>query len=179
MMQLQVLLVAGTHGNEINGIWLFDEWKKSSFLINTHGIKFFKVIGNPEAKKAGKRYIHHDLNRSFKEESFLSINSSNFEGSRANELVNLYGEAGENPCQIALDFHTTTASMGSCLVVYGRRDADLALASLIQNKLGLPIYLHESDQKQTGFLVESWPCGLVIEIGPVGQGLLNLSLIHI
>ena len=177
MKQLQVLLVAGTHGNEINGIWLFDEWKKSSFLIKTHGIKTFKVIGNPEAKKAGKRYIHHDLNRSFKEESFLSINSANFEERRASELVNLYGEAGENPCQIALDFHSTTASMGSCLVVYGRRDADLALASLIQNQLGLPVYLHESDQKQTGFLVESWPCGLVVEIGPIGQGLLNSRII--
>ena len=177
MKQLQVLLVAGTHGNEINGIWLFDEWKKSSFLINTHGIKTFKVIGNPEAKKAGKRYIHHDLNRSFKEESFLSINSSTLEERRASQLVNLYGEAGENPCQIALDFHTTTASMGSCLVIYGRRGADLALSSLIQHKLGLPIYLHESDQKQTGFLVESWPCGLVIEIGPVGQGLLNSRII--
>ncbi len=177
MMQLQVLLVAGTHGNEINGIWLFDEWNKSSLLINTHGIKTFKVIGNPEAKKAGKRYIHNDLNRSFQKELFLSINSSNFERSRASELVNLYGEKGENPCQIALDFHTTTASMGSCLVVYGRREADLALASLIQNQLGLPIYLHEADQKQTGFLVESWPCGLVVEIGPVGQGLLNSRII--
>ena len=176
-MQLQVLLVAGTHGNEINGIWLFDEWNKSSFLINTHGIKTFKVIGNPEAKKAGKRYIHHDLNRSFQKEPFSSINSSNLERSRAVDLVSLYGEAGENPCQIALDFHTTTASMGSCLVVYGRRDADLALASLIQNQLGLPIYLHESDQKQTGFLVESWPCGLVVEIGPIGQGLLNSRII--
>ena len=177
MMQLQVLLVAGTHGNEINGISLFDQWKKSPLLINTHGIKTCKVIGNPQAKKAGKRYIHQDLNRSFLEESFLSIDSSNFEGSRAIELVNLYGEKGKNPCQIALDFHTTTASMGSCLVVYGRRDADLALASLIQNQLGLPIYLHESDQKQTGFLVESWPCGLVVEIGPIGQGLLNSRII--
>ena len=63
------------------------------------------------------------------------------------------------------------------MVVYGRRDADLALAALIQNKLGLPIYLHESDKKQTGFLVESWPCGLVVEIGPVGQGLLNSKII--
>ena len=177
MMQLQVLLVAGTHGNEINGIWLFDEWNKSSFLINTHGIKTCKVIGNPEAKKAGKRYIHNDLNRSFQEESFLSLNYSNCESARASELVDLYGDAGENPCQIALDFHTTTASMGSCLVVYGRRNADLALASLIQNQLGLPIYLHESDQKQTGFLVESWPCGLVVEIGPIGQGLLNSRII--
>tara|TARA_Y100001968_G_scaffold39920_1_gene30385 strand:+ start:80 stop:994 length:915 start_codon:yes stop_codon:yes gene_type:complete len=176
-MQLQVLLVAGTHGNEINGIFLFEQWKRSPFLINTHGIKTFTVIGNPEAKKAGKRYIHQDLNRSFQEKSFLSINSSNFEVLRANELLNIYGEAGENPCQIVLDFHTTTASMGSCLVVYGRRNADLALASLIQNKLGLPIYLHESDQKQTGFLVESWPCGLVVEIGPIGQSLLNSKII--
>ena len=176
-MQLQVLLVAGTHGNEVNGIWLFDEWKKSSFLINTFGIKTFSVIGNPEAKKSGKRYIDNDLNRSFKKELFFSINHSNLEGIRARELVNLYGEAGENPCQIALDFHTTTASMGSCLVVYGRRNADLALASLIQNKLGLPVYLHESDREQTGFLVESWPCGLVVEIGPVGQGLLNSEII--
>ena len=177
MMQLQVLLVAGTHGNEINGIFLFDQWKKSPLLINTHGINTCRVIGNPEAQKAGKRYIHRDLNRSFHQESLVNINSSTLESSRANELVNLYGEEGENPCQIALDFHTTTAAMGSCLVVYGRRDADLALASLIQNQLGLPIYLHESDQKQTGFLVESWPCGLVIEIGPIGQGLLNSRVI--
>ena len=92
-------------------------------------------------------------------------------------MVQLYGNKGENPCQIALDFHTTTATMGSCLVVYGRRDTDLALAGLIQNKLGLPIYLHESDKKQTGFLVEAWPCGLVVEIGPVGQGLLNSRII--
>jgi len=176
-MQLQVLLVAGTHGNEINGIWLFEQSKKSSFLINTHGIKTCKVIGNPEAKKAGQRYVHSDLNRSFKEESFLLLNSSNVEERRANQLVKLYGISGDNPCQIALDFHTTTASMGSCLIVYGRREADLALAALIQNKLGLPIYLHESDKKQTGFLVESWPCGLVVEIGPVGQGILNSKII--
>ena len=177
MTQLNVLLVAGTHGNEINGIWLFEQWEKSPFLINTHGIKIYKVIGNPEAKKAGKRYIHNDLNRSFREESFLSNNSSNIEGIRANQLVQIYGNKGENSCQIVLDFHTTTASMGSCLVVYGRRDTDLALAGLLQNKLGLPVYLHESDKKQTGFLVESWPCGIVIEIGPIGQGLLNSRII--
>ena len=177
-MQLQVLLVAGTHGNEINGIWLFDEWNKSSFLINTFGIKTFKVIGNPEAKKAGKRYIHQDLNRSFKKGLLSSTNHPNQETNRAYDLLTIYGEKGAKPCQIAIDFHTTTASMGSCLVVYGRRDADLALASLIQSKLGLPIYLHEADQNQTGFLVESWPCGLVVEIGPVGQGLLSSKIIQ-
>ena len=177
MTQLQVLLVAGTHGNEINGIWLFEEWEKSSILINTHGIESCRVIGNPQARKACKRYINNDLNRSFTKDSFLYKGSSHFEKLRAAELVQLYGNKGKNPCQIALDFHTTTSSMGSCLVIYGRRKSDLALASLIQYKLGLPVYLHESDLTQTGFLVESWPCGIVIEIGPVGQGLLNSMII--
>ena len=48
MMQLQVLLVAGTHGNEINGIFLLEQWEKSPLLINTHGIKTCLVIGNPK-----------------------------------------------------------------------------------------------------------------------------------
>ncbi len=177
MSEIQVLLVAGTHGNEINPICLFEQWEKSSGLINTYSIQTHKVIGNPKAYEAGKRYIHNDLNRSFLEESFSKTNNANFEIKRAADLLEIYGENGENPCQIALDFHTTTSSMGSCLVVYGRRPSDLALASLVQSKLGIPIYLHESDHAQTGFLVEAWKCGLVIEIGPVGQGLFNSIII--
>jgi len=49
---------------------------------------------------------------------------------------------------------------------------------LVQGALGLPIYLHEADAQQTGFLVESWPCGLVIEVGPVPQGLLNARVVE-
>ncbi len=177
MSEIQVLLVAGTHGNEINPIWLFEQWDKLAVLINTYGIATHKVIGNPKAYKSGKRYINNDLNRSFVKQSFSKTNHSNFEITRAADLLQIYGENGENPCQIALDFHTTTSSMGSCLVVYGRRASDLALASLLQSKLGLPIYLHESDDAQTGFLVESWKCGLVIEIGPVAQGLFDSRII--
>lgn len=177
MSEIQALLIAGTHGNEINPIWLFEQWEKLAVLINTYGIATHKVIGNPKAYKSGKRYIHSDLNRSFIKESFSKTNHSNFEIRRAADLLRIYGESGEKPCHIALDFHTTTSSMGSCLVVYGRRAGDLALASLVQSKLGLPIYLHESDHAQTGFLVEAWKCGLVIEIGPVGQGLFDSRII--
>jgi aspartoacylase len=52
----------------------------------------------------------------------------------------------------------------------------LALAAGIQGQLGLPIYLHEADGAQTGFLVERWPCGLVIEVGPVPQGVLQSEI---
>ena len=97
---------------------------------------------------------------------------------RAGELLRLHGPSGEQPCAVAIDLHSTTAAMGNSLVVYGRRPADLALAALVQGALGLPIYLHEADAQQTGFLVESWPCGLVIEVGPVPQGLLNARVVE-
>ena len=77
---------------------------------------------------------------------------------------------------MVLDLHSTTSAMGNALVIYGRRPADLALAAGVQGLLGLPIYLHEADQAQTGFLVESWPCGLVIEVGPVPQGVIQAQI---
>jgi aspartoacylase len=66
--------------------------------------------------------------------------------------------------------------MGTSLVVYGRRPADLALAAGLQGRLGLPVYLHEQDPAQSGYLVERWPCGLVIEVGPVPQGVVNAAI---
>ena len=80
-----------------------------------------------------------------------------------------FGINSSEPCEIAIDLHTTTANMGTSIVMYGRRNKDFCLAALLQNKFGLPIYLHENDNESKGFLVEAWPCGLVIEIGSSGS----------
>ena len=50
------ILVAGTHGNEINAPWIFDQWNKHPNLINTNGLKINRVIGNPVARKKCKRF---------------------------------------------------------------------------------------------------------------------------
>ncbi len=178
MSRVQVLLVAGTHGNELNAPWLFSQWSHKEDLIKNNGISLSRVIGNQAALESCKRYIDRDLNRSFTSELLEARTSNQKEVIRAQELVSIYGPLGNKPCQIAIDFHSTTSSMGTCLVIYGRRPADLALASLIQSRIGIPIYLHEGDQIQNGFLVECWPCGLVVEIGPVAQGLLNEKIVE-
>ncbi|WP_320677550.1 aspartoacylase [Prochlorococcus sp. MIT 1300] len=178
MSPISVLLVAGTHGNEVNAPWLFDQWSRNPDLIDSHDLELKKVIGNPAALSEGKRYIHSDLNRSFRKELLNSSNSSVQEVLRAKELVRLFGPNGKHSCKFAIDLHSTTSSMGSSIVIYGRRSVDLAVASLIQYRLGLPVYLHEGDPNQQGFLVENWPCGLVIEIGPVPQGVLKASIIE-
>ncbi len=178
MTGLKVLLVAGTHGNEINGPWLFEQWEGRQELIDTHGLETVCVIGNPAAFEVGRRYLDRDLNRSFKKELLEASAHIDLEVDRANELLALYGPRGRVPSQLAIDIHSTTSAMGCSLVIYGRRPADLALASLIQARLGLPVYLHEGDASQKGFLVEAWPCGLVIEIGPVPQGVLDAIIVE-
>ena len=128
------------------------------------------VIGNPAAHAAGRRYIERDLNRSFDPRLLADPAEAALEVERARQLLELHGPEAADPCRVALDLHSTTAAMGNCLVVYGRRPPDLALAAGLQRGLGLPIYLHEGDASQSGFLVERWPCGLVVEVGPVPAG---------
>ena len=177
MSNIQVLLVAGTHGNEINAPWIFDQWEQNPHLLDRHGLQVIPVIGNPIALEKCQRYLQRDLNRSFTPEFLNSSKFTDLEISRAKYLFELYGPKGKSSSQIVIDFHSTTSCMGTCLVIYGRRPVDLAVASLIQNRIGLPVYLYEGDSSQKGFLVEAWPCGFVVEIGPVPQGSLNSRII--
>jgi len=174
----RILIVAGTHGNEINPVWAVKQFNRKENSLN-HGIEYEYIIGNPIAYEKGFRYIDNDLNRSFKEiKNHDQDKNSVYEINRANFLVDQFGIHGSKPCQIAIDLHTTTANMGTSIVMYGRRFKDFCLAALLQNKFGLPIYLHEKDKRQTGFLVEAWPCGLVIEIGPVAQNFYDSKIIN-
>ena len=169
----RVLVVAGTHGNERNGPWLLEHWRAHPGSLATAGLDLDLVIGNPEAHTRNRRYLDRDLNRSFDPTLLADASRCEREVVRARQLLAAHGPEGQQPCVAVLDLHSTTSAMGNSLVVYGRRPEDLALAAGIQHRLGLPVYLHEADQAQTGFLVERWPCGLVVEVGPVPQGVIQ------
>ncbi|MCS5693059.1 aspartoacylase [Cyanobium sp. FGCU-6] len=171
-----VLVVAGTHGNERNGPWLLEGWRRHPERLDRAGLAVHLVDGNPGALAANRRYLDRDLNRSFDPVLLADPERCERDIARARELLALHGPAGRSPCLVAIDLHSTTAAMGNCLVMYGRRPADLALAAALQRQLGLPIYLHEADPSQTGYLVERWPCGLVVEVGPVPQGVVNAAI---
>lgn len=169
-------MVAGTHGNERHAPWLLQHWQAEPDSLQRHGLALQLVLGNPEAHQRNRRYIDRDLNRCFELGLLNDPSAQSHEVQRARELLQLHGPQGHHPASVVFDLHSTTAAMGNSLVVYGRRPADLALAAGVQQRLGLPLYLHEADQAQRGFLVERWPCGLVIEVGPVPQGVLQASI---
>ena len=62
----RILIVSGTHGNEINPVWAVKQFKRRGNRLNC-GIEYEYIIGNPVAYEKGYRYIDVDLNRSFKE----------------------------------------------------------------------------------------------------------------
>jgi aspartoacylase len=173
-MSGHVLLVGGTHGNEVNAPWLLRRWQQMGGppLPAETSLAVTCAIGNPAALAAGRRYLDRDLNRCFRHELLGDPDLCELEVLRARELLNHYGPGGSEPQAVVIDLHSTTAAMGSSLVLYGRRPADLALAAACQFRLGLPVYLHEGDPVESGFLISLWPCGLVLEVGPVAQGVL-------
>jgi len=173
----KVLVVAGTHGNECNAPWLLDAWARLPGRLDSSGLALCPLIGNPDALAQSRRYLDRDLNRSFQQALLADPARRELEVVRARRLLADHGPEAADPCLVVIDLHSTTAAMGNCLVVYGRRPADLALAAALQRKLGLPIYLHEGDPHQSGYLAEAWPCGLVIEVGPVPQGVLTAAVV--
>ena len=173
----KVLVVAGTHGNECNAPWLLDAWARLPGRLDSSGLALCPLIGNPDALAQSRRYLDRDLNRSFQPALLADPAQQEREVVRARSLLADHAPEAADPCLVVIDLHSTTAAMGNCLVVYGRRPADLALAAALQQKLGLPIYLHEGDPHQNGYLAEAWPCGLVIEVGPVPQGVLTAAVV--
>ena len=173
----KVLVVAGTHGNECNAPWLLDAWARLPGRLDSSGLALCPLIGNPDALAQSRRYLDRDLNRSFQPALLADPARQEREVVRARSLLAHHAPEAADPCLVVIDLHSTTAAMGNCLVVYGRRPADLALAAALQRKLGLPIYLHEGDPHQSGYLAEAWPCGLVIEVGPVPQGVLTAAVV--
>lgn len=60
-----VLIVGGTHGNELTGVYLLKKFEQCPELIRRPSFETITLLGNPKAVEAGVRYIDKDLNRCF------------------------------------------------------------------------------------------------------------------
>lgn len=95
---MRILILGGTHGNELLGVKLVRLLKKRPI----EGVD--AVIANPRAVKAGTRFTESDLNRSFGE-AFVG----SYETRRAFRLKKM--AAGYD---VVLDFHNTQTPNNNC-----------------------------------------------------------------
>ncbi|KAG2464097.1 ACY3 amidohydrolase, partial [Polypterus senegalus] len=122
----RVVVTGGTHGDELAGVYLVQKGlvKQPEFL-HRETFTAQAIVANPEASRKSCRFVDTDLNRCFTFESLSSstANSSSYEIRRAKELNHLLGPKGSNEAvDFICDLHTTTANMGTCIIVDSEKD---------------------------------------------------------
>jgi len=173
-----VAVTGGTHGNELTGVYLVKHWlsqsdevKRSSFSTELH-------VTNPEANKEVRRYIDQDLNRQFNVQDLKDVELQGCEQQRAKLLDALLGPK-ENPrVDFVIDMHTTTANMGMSLIFNSSDPFVIGMAFYIKQKMPhATLFFNPSNRLDDNFLMSMGRLnGLLIEVGPIAQGLLNYQV---
>ncbi len=173
-----VAITGGTHGNELTGVYLVKHWlshpeevKRDSFSTELH-------LTNPEAIKEVRRYIDQDLNRQFNIQDLKNLELKGCEQQRAKSLDALLGPKEKPRVDFIIDMHTTTANMGVSLIFNSSDPFVIEMAFYIKQKLPhATLFYSSSDRLEDNYLRSMGRfCGLVIEVGPIAQGLLNYQV---
>lgn len=115
----------GTHGNELNGVYLVKNWLKSEAReIQRNSFRTQVVLANPRATEQCVRFTDVDLNRQITPENLFSSSESSeekclpYEIQRARELYSQFqDESGEKGVDFWLDLHNTTANTGPFFIM--------------------------------------------------------------
>jgi aspartoacylase len=165
MSPRNVLVFGGTHGNEWTGVYAIkkfpNELKKEGLDLD---VEF--ILANPEAFTLNRRFKDEDLNRAFQ---FLSESRpDSYEHCRAREIRE---QIGARPCFV-IDIHSTTASMGNTVIITRLHPLNLRIAAELVSKLPETRVILSPDP-QRKYLVSQSDFGLIIEVGPVSNGVLE------
>ena len=170
----RVLVVGGTHGNERTGVQLIRRFQANPQELERGSFKAETLLANELAIARNIRYLDQDLNRCFSD-LLLNNKPENYEQSRAQEINKRFGPKGANSqTDWIIDLHTTTANMGVTLVVQQYNPMALDMALYVQQQMPDSVIFYEDNAADADpFLCSIAEHGLLIEVGPVAQGLLR------
>ena len=161
-----VTIVGGVHGNERTGVEVIRALDQTHLQQAFPQLTCQLLTGNPQAIAANQRYIDHDLNRCFRPSDLANARQTGYEFRRARRLAQQIQAFGTD---IVIDLHTTTAAMGTTLILNQTHPLLLNLAAwLLQQNPDIRI-LQYASQAESPYLRGLCPLGLTIELGPVPQ----------
>ncbi len=119
-----VVLVGGIHGNEKSGVRAVESVVNTILLDNIplRG-RIIGIRGNLQALNEGKRYLHYDLNRCWKNGSVDRIlqdgKRTEAEDREVRQLVEFFRAlpAGRHEPKILVDLHSTSSEQGDFIVI--------------------------------------------------------------
>ncbi|BAY61159.1 aspartoacylase [Calothrix brevissima NIES-22] len=173
----RVLIVGGTHGNELIGVYSVKLFQQHPELIHRATFESLTLLANPQAVKAGRRYIDKDLNRCFLEENLEDGTLVNYEDLLAKNINHIYGQNGKYPVDFIVDLHSTTSNMGVTVLFDDDKQFNLQLAAYL-NYLHPEIKIYSSGSSGRGKhgLRSRAKFAIGIEVGAIPQGVVNADL---
>jgi aspartoacylase len=162
--QKKIFIVGGTHGNEWTGVYIVKKYAEH-FKKKYPGLDLEFIFANPEAHRINKRFKDEDLNRAFQ---FLGEDRPHsFEHQKAKELQALLSQ----DCFV-IDFHTTTSNMGKTLILTSYDPLNLWVSSKVSDAFSDARIIGSPDPHKK-YLASQSPHSLMIEVGPVANGILD------
>jgi len=173
----RVLIVGGTHGNELTGVYTTKKFERHPVLIDRPSFETFTLIGNPNAVAAGTRYIDHDLNRCFNFKELEEQLRCGYEVQRAKDIFDQFGQTGSLPIDLIIDQHSTTSNAGVMLILDQLDTFSLNLAAYLSSiQPTLNVYSSANSGRSQDSLRSLAKHRVGIEIGPIAHGTLHAEL---
>ncbi|MBT9317924.1 aspartoacylase [Leptothoe spongobia] len=174
----RVLLVGGTHGNELIGIHLVRKFEHRPTLVARSSFETLTLLGNPRAIEKGSRYIDKDLNRCFDFQAIQQKQQGHlYEIQRAREISQKFGSGGQLPVDLIVDQHSTTANAGIMLILDSLDTFTLKLVAYL-NAINpdIKIYSSAKSGRKRDSLRSITNYRICIEVGPLAHGTLQSEL---
>ncbi|KAJ1168693.1 hypothetical protein NDU88_000610 [Pleurodeles waltl] len=175
----RVVVSGSTHGNEMSGVFLARHWIKDPSELTRSTFSATAVIANPRAMEKCVRYTQQDLNRSFKMDYLVALDSEEepYEVKRAKELNKIYGPKGSPEAyDFMFDMHNTTSNMGACIIVDSPQNSfAMHMANYIQTNYmqKCPIYVYKKGDEESYTIDSICKNGVAMEVGPQPQGVVR------
>jgi succinylglutamate desuccinylase len=175
----RVVIVGGTHGNELTGIYLVKKFQKYPQLLHRQSLECITLLANPHAIAANRRYIDRDLNRCFANEDLANPTLTSTEDQRAKEIAAQLGPKSQPKADVIIDLHSTTANMGLTILPSSKDPLNLQLAAYLSTLNPLVRVCFGVKCNQDASVLRSLsPLGCTLEVGAIPQGVLNADYLQ-
>ena len=166
----KVLVFGGTHGNEWTGVYAIKKYAEA-LTEEFSGLALDFVHANPRAFEINRRFQDEDLNRAF--QYLQEDRPDSFEHNRAKEIKEMINRG---PCFV-LDLHTTTANMGNTIIISHAQPLNFHIASRLSTMFPETRVILSPDPHKK-YLASQSEFGLMIEVGPVANGVINAQALE-
>jgi len=164
-----VAVVGGTHGNEINGLFVAKYFMKNPDLVKRPSFRTTTLLSNTASVEANRRYVETDMNRCFLLKDLQDDKLQTLEHKRAREIDQTLGpkDSTDPGADIVFDLHNTTANSGFLLLMAPGDDFAHMIAAYLMQKDPAVRVCQWRDVPDWPLLPTVGRSGMTVEVGPI------------